>query len=90
MSKSDQSIFQAYTIKEFKDLDIYWQAKSYLLPKLSSLALMYIWLSVSDVDVKCSFSSYKSILSNRKVIFKEESIKMLTLIQIVILIMITN
>ncbi len=37
---------------------------------------MYIWLPVSGVDVECNFSSYKSILSNRRVALKEESIKM--------------
>ncbi len=65
------------SIKEFKDLDIYWRGKSHLLPELSSLALIYIWLPVSGVDVERSFSSYKNILSDRRVALKEESIKML-------------
>jgi hypothetical protein len=41
---------------------------------------MYIWLPISDVNVKHSFSSYKSILSDRRVIFKEENIQMLNFI----------
>ncbi len=65
------------SIEEFKDLDIYWRGKSHLLPELSSLALIYIWLPVSGVDIERSFSSYKSILSDRRVALKEESIKML-------------
>jgi len=65
------------SIEEFKDLDIYWWDKSHILPELSSLALMYIWLPVSGVDIERSFSSYKSILSDRRVALKEESIKML-------------
>ena len=65
------------SIEEFKDLDIYWRCKSSLLPELSSLALTYIWLPVSGMDIKCSFSSYKSILSDRRVALKEDSIKML-------------
>ena len=48
-----------------------------MLPELSSLALIYIWLPVSGVDVERSFSSYKNILSDRRVALKEESIKML-------------
>ena len=65
------------SIEEFKDLDIYWQGKSSLLPEFSSLALTYIWLPVSGVDIERSFSSYKSILSDRRVALKEDSIKML-------------
>ena len=63
--------------EEFEDLDIYWRGKSHILPELSLLALIYIWLPVSGVDVERSFSSYKSILSDRRVALKEESIKML-------------
>ena len=48
-----------------------------MLSELSSLALIYIWLPISGVDVECSFSSYKNILSDRRVALKEESIKML-------------
>ena len=65
------------SIEEFKDLDIYWRGKSSLLPELSSLALTYIWLPVSGVDIERSFSNYKSILSDRRVALKEDSIKML-------------
>jgi len=63
--------------EELIDLDKYWQNKTGLLPELSTLALIYIWLPVSDVDVERSFSSYKSILSDRRVALKEESIQML-------------
>ena len=45
--------------------------------ELSDLALVYIWLPVSDVDVERSFSSYKNILSDRRIALKEESIQML-------------
>ena len=50
--------------KELIDLDIYWRGKIHLLPELSTIALVYIWLPVSGVhvDVERSFSSYKSIL----------------------------
>ena len=65
------------SIDEFKDLDRYWRGKSYILPELSSLALIYIWLPVSGVDVERSFSSYKSILSDRRVALNEKSIQML-------------
>jgi hypothetical protein len=48
-----------------------------LLPELSLLALRYIWLPVSSVDIERSFYSHKSILSDRRVTLKKESIKML-------------
>ena len=63
--------------EELIDLDVYWQGKIHLLPELSTLALVYIWLPVSGVDVERSFSSYKSILSDRRIALKEESIQML-------------
>ena len=37
----------------------------------------YIQLSVSGVDIEHSFYSYKSILSDRRVVLKEDSIKIL-------------
>ena len=63
--------------EELTDLDLYWRNKTRLLPELSTLALVYIWLPVSGVDVERSFSSYKSILSDRRTALKEESIQML-------------
>ncbi|GET02357.1 transcription factor E2F6 isoform X2 [Rhizophagus clarus] len=65
------------SIEEFDDLDLYWRGKKHILPELSSLALIYIWLPVSDIDIERSFSSYKSILSDRRVALKEENIQML-------------
>ena len=65
------------SIEEFKDLDIYWRGKSSLLPELSSLALTYIWLPISGVDIERSFSSYKSILSDRRVALKKIVLKCL-------------
>jgi hypothetical protein len=65
------------SIEEFDDLDLYWRGKRHILPELSSLALIYIWLPVSGVDIERSFSSYKSILSDRRVALKEENIQML-------------
>uniref|UniRef100_U9UKA6 HAT C-terminal dimerisation domain-containing protein n=1 Tax=Rhizophagus irregularis (strain DAOM 181602 / DAOM 197198 / MUCL 43194) TaxID=747089 RepID=U9UKA6_RHIID len=65
------------SIKEFNNLDVYWRSKIHILPELSLLTLIYIWLPVSGVDVEHSFSSYKGILSNRRVALKEESIQML-------------
>ena len=65
------------SFEEFRDLDKYWQGKSYTLPELSSLALIYIWLPVSGVDIERSFSNYKSILSDRRVALNEKSIQML-------------
>ena len=41
------------------------------------MALIYIWLPVSGVDIERSFSNYKSILSDRRIALKEESIQML-------------
>lgn len=64
-------------VEELLDLDIYWRGKTHLLPELSALALVYIWLPVSGVDVERSFSSYKNILSDRRIALKEESIQML-------------
>ena len=60
--------------EELIDLDIYWRGKIHLLPELSTIALVYIWLGV---DVERSFSNYKSILSDRRIALKEESIQML-------------
>ena len=48
--------------------------KSHLLPELSVLALIYIWLPMSGVDIEHSFSNYKSILSDKRIALKEESI----------------
>ena len=39
--------------------------------------LMKNWLPVFGVDVERSFSSYKNILSDRRIALKEESIQML-------------
>ena len=47
------------------DLDIYWKGKIRSLPNLSKLALEYIWLPVSGVDVERSFSAYTNILSDK-------------------------
>ena len=63
--------------EELIDLDLYWRNKTRLLPKLSALAIVYIWLPVSGVYVERSFSSYKSILLDRGVALKEKSIQML-------------
>uniref|UniRef100_U9SXJ3 HAT C-terminal dimerisation domain-containing protein n=1 Tax=Rhizophagus irregularis (strain DAOM 181602 / DAOM 197198 / MUCL 43194) TaxID=747089 RepID=U9SXJ3_RHIID len=65
------------SVEELIDLDVYWRGKTHLLPELSALALVYIWLPVSGVDVERSFSSYKSILSDKRIALKEESIQML-------------
>jgi len=40
------------SVEEFKDLNVYWQNKIHLLSEFSALALIYIWLPVSDVDIK--------------------------------------
>ncbi len=65
------------SVEEFKDLNMYWQNKAHLLPELNVLALIYIWLPVFDIDIEQSFSNYKNILSDRRVILKEASIQML-------------
>ena len=59
------------------NLDSYWKDLSRSLPVLSKIALIYIWLPVSGVDVERSFSAYKSILSDRRHSLSEESIAML-------------
>jgi len=53
------------------------KGKIHLLSELSTLALIYIWLPVSGVDVEHSFSNYKSILSDKRIALKEESIQIL-------------
>jgi len=63
--------------EEFINLDVYWQSKAHILPELTALALVYIWLPVSGVDVERSFSSYNNILSDKRVALKEESIRIL-------------
>jgi hypothetical protein len=65
------------SVEEWTDLDVYWRGKVSLLPELGVLALIYIWLPVSGVDVERSFSSYNSILSDRRTALKKESIQML-------------
>ena len=59
------------------DLNLYWQKKKDSLPNLTKLALIYIWLPVLGVDVKCSFSNYKRILDDRCRSLLENSIEML-------------
>ena len=59
------------------DLDKYWKEKSLILPNLSKIALIYIWLPVARVDIECSFSNYKNILSERRMRLSEKSISML-------------
>ena len=63
--------------EELIDLDIYQRSKIHLLPELSTIALVYIWLPVSGIDIEHNFSNYKSILSDRRITLKEESIQML-------------
>src|SRR6266540_5919841 len=59
------------------DLNQYWQEKKRSLPNLSKIALVYIWLPVSGVDVEHSFSNYKRILDDRRRSLSENSIEML-------------
>jgi hypothetical protein len=56
------------------DLNIYWENKIRSLPNLSKLALEYIWLPVSGVDVERSFSAYTNILSDRRHALSENSV----------------
>jgi len=57
--------------EENLDLDNSWQEKLEILLNLSKLALIYIWLPISDVDIECSFSTYNRILvDNRQNLFK--------------------
>src|SRR6185369_3597647 len=42
-----------------------------------AIALKYVWLPVSGVDVERSFSIYKSILTDKRTALKEDSIKKL-------------
>ena len=46
------------------DLNSYWKEKKHILPNLSALAEIYIWLPISGVDVECSFSNYRNILND--------------------------
>jgi len=59
------------------DLNQYWQEKKRSLPNLSKIALVYIWLPVSGVDVERNFSNYKRILDDRRRSLSENSIEML-------------
>ena len=59
------------------NLDSYWKDLSGSLPLLSKIALIYIWLPVSGVDVERSFSAYKNILSDRRHSLSEETIAIL-------------
>ena len=59
------------------DLNQYWQEKKRSLPNLSKIALVYIWLPVSGVDIERSFSNYKRILDDRRRSLLENSIEML-------------
>src|SRR6266540_4072713 len=55
------------------DLNQYWQEKKRSLPNLSKIALVYIWLPVSGVDVERNFSNYKRILDDRRRSLSENS-----------------
>lgn len=59
------------------NLNQYWQEKKRIFPNLSSIALVYIWLPISGVDVERSFSNYKRILDDRRRSLSENSIEML-------------
>ena len=59
------------------DLNNYWKEKHTILPNLSKIAQIYIWLPVAGVDVERSFSNYKNILSERRMRLSEKSISML-------------
>ncbi|CAG8774301.1 13705_t:CDS:2, partial [Ambispora leptoticha] len=65
------------TFSEDFDLDTYWHEKMTLLPNLSKIALLYIWLPVSGVDVERSFSAYKRILTDNRHALSENSLRML-------------
>ena len=65
------------TFSESFDLDSYWREKMILLPNISKIALVYIWLPVSRVDVERSFSAYKRILTDNRHALSEDSIRML-------------
>jgi hypothetical protein len=59
------------------NLNNYWNEKINIFPTLSPIALKYVWLPVSGVDVERSFSIYKSILTDKRTALKEDSIKKL-------------
>ena len=67
------------TFSEDFDLDKYWHKKMALLPNLSKIALVYIWLPVSGVDVKRSFSAYNRILADNRHALPENSLRILIL-----------
>ena len=59
------------------DLNSYWLEKRNTLPILAELALLYIWLPVSGVDVEHSFSAYKNILSDRRCLLENSKLLIL-------------
>lgn len=59
------------------DLDEYWKEKKRTLPNLAQIALIYIWLPISGVDVERSFSDYKNILDDKRHALSKESIEIL-------------
>ena len=63
--------------EENLDLDNSWQEKLEILLNLSKLALIYIWLPISGVDVERSFSTYNRILADNRQNLSENSISML-------------
>src|SRR5437763_1016934 len=59
------------------NLDNYWKDLSKSLPTLSKIALIYIWLPVSGIDMERSFSAYKTILNDQRHSLSKETIAML-------------
>ncbi|CAG8838338.1 55_t:CDS:1, partial [Racocetra persica] len=62
------------------DIEKYWLEKARFLPCLSKLALKYIWLPISGVDIERSFSAYKNILSDKRHSLSPESIEILNML----------
>jgi hAT family C-terminal dimerisation region len=67
-------LYETFEEEDELDLDVYWKNKKKNLPNLSKIALTYIWLPISGVDVERSFSVYKNILSDKWHALSKESI----------------
>jgi len=62
-------------------LDSYWQEKLEILPNLSKLAVIYIWLPISGVDIEYSFLAYNRVLADNRQNLSENSISMLNFLK---------
>ena len=72
--------FKEVPIGSLDVLQDFWDSMSGRFPLLSKIAVNYIWMPVTSVDIECSFSEYKHLLNGRRERLTEENTRQLMIL----------